>query len=251
MDVWIIEIKLPKKISEKNIDSDGKIWLRAIVNGDIKHCLAVRGIWTNVVKIIAQNGDGTSLAADSIKEMQDPDDQIVDITQPFSGFGGKKAVTDILQSSHLRARFNNRHRAINTIDYEQIVIEHFPEVGKAVCIPCNDNERGSKTVHLVIFCPDSDRIYYLSPSWKLKEIERSLLQYTPSFINLAVINPVYEKINVVCKVVLRDGVIDDGKVIRNLVVLAQNYLSPWKRKGTIPDLQQVYRSEERRVGKEC
>ena len=127
-----IEIKLPKKISEKNIDSDGKIWLRAIVNGDIKHCLAVRGIWTNVVKIIAQNGDGTSLAADSIKEMQDPDDQIVDITQPFSGFGGKKAVTDILQSSHLRARFNNRHRAINTIDYEQIVIEHFPEVEKAV-----------------------------------------------------------------------------------------------------------------------
>ena len=36
----------------------------------------------------------------------------------------------------------------------------------------------------------------------------------------------------------------EGKVIRNLVVLAQNYLSPWKRKGTIPDLQQVYSYKE-------
>lgn len=237
-----IEIRLPEKISDKYIDRDGKMWLRATVNGDTDACLAIRGIWTNCILLTAQNGEGLSLAAGTIKDMQEPDGRIVLVEQPLPGFGGKPTDTDNHLSSHLRARFGNRHRAVNLKDYEQIVLEHFPEVEKAVCIPCT--EKGTRRVRLVVFSAGSDSVYYLSPSWKLKEIERVLRPYAPPSVRLEVTNPVYEEIKVVCKAVLREEVIDSGKVVRNLVVVAQNYLALWKRKGVMPDLQQTYSYKE-------
>ena len=237
-----IEIKLSGKVSDSCIDKDGKTWLRAAVKGDTGSFLAIRGIWTNCIPLTAQNGDGTPLEAGTIKDMQDADGRAALVSQPLPGFGGKPAGTDNHPSSHLRARFANRHRAVNPRDYEQIVLEHFPEVDKAVCIPCSD--KGQKLVQLMVFSRSSDNAYYLSPSWKLKEIERVLRQYTPPSVRLEVMNPVYEEIKVTCKAVLREDVVDEGKVIRNLVVLAQNYLAPWKRKGMIPDLQQTYSYKE-------
>ena len=207
-----IEIRLPEKISDKHIDRDGKTWLRAAVKGDAGSCLAIRGIWTNCIPLTAQNGDGLSLAAGTIKDMQEPDGRIALIRQPLPGFGGKQADGDNLLSSHLRARFGNHHRAVNRKDYEQLVLEHFPEVDKAVCIPCTD--KGTRQVRLVVF------------------------------VRLEVLNPVYEELKVVCKAVLREEVADEGKVVRNLVTLAWNYLAPWKRKGTIPELQQTYSYKE-------
>lgn len=237
-----IEIRLPEKISDKHIDRDGKTWLRAAVKGDAGSCLAIRDVWTNCIPLTAQNGDGLSLAAGSIKDIQEPDGRIALISQPLPGFGGKQAEGDTHLSSHLRARFGNRHRAVNRKDYEQLVLEHFPEVDKAVCIPCTD--KGTRQVRLVMFSAGADSVYYLSPSWKLKEIERALRQFAPPSVRLEVLNPVYEDLKVVCKAVLREEVADEGKVVRNLVTLAWNYLAPWKRKGTIPELQQTYSYKE-------
>lgn len=237
-----IEIKLPAKVSDTCRDSEGKTWIRATVKGDCDTCLSIRGIWTNCLLLSAQNGDGAPLDAGTIKDMQDADGRIALITQPLPGFGGRQAATEKHLSSQLRSRFNNRHRAVNPKDYEQIVLEHFTEVDKAVCIPCT--EPGSRRVRLAVFCSASDNGYYLSPAWKLKEMERAIRPYAPPFVQLEVINPVYEEIKVVCKAVLREDVVDEGKVIRNLVVLAQNYLAPWKLKGLIPELQQTYSYKE-------
>lgn len=237
-----IEIRLPEKISDKHTDRDGKTWLRAAVKGDAGSCLGIRGVWTNCIPLTAQNGDGLSLAAGTIKDMQEPDGRIALVSQPLPGFGGKQAEGNNHLSSHLRARFGNRHRAVNRKDYEQLVLEHFPEVDKAVCIPCTD--KGTRQVRLVVFSAGADSVYYLSPSWKLREIERALRQFAPPFVRLEVLNPVYEELKVVCKAVLREEVADEGKVVRNLITLAWNYLAPWKRRGTIPELQQTYSYKE-------
>lgn len=237
-----IEIKLPEKLVGSFMDRDGKAGLRASVKGGTDSCLALRGVWTNCLRLTAQNGDGQPLPAGTIQDMQEADGRIENIVQPLPGFGGKPAGTESSLSAHLTARIGNRHRAVNARDYEQIVLEHFPEVDKAVCLPCS--EKGKREVRLVVFSRSEDGAYYLSPSWKLTEIRRTMQEYVPPFVRLEVMNPVYQEIKVTCKAVLRGNVQDEGKVVRNLIVLAQNYLAPWKRKGEIPDLQQGFSYKE-------
>lgn len=237
-----IEITLPEKLAGSPVNQDGKSKLRASVKGGTNSCLALRGVWTNCLRLTALNGDGQPLPAGTIEDMQEADGRIESSVQPLPGFGGKPAGTESSLSAHLTGRIGNRHRAVNARDYEQIVLEHFPEVDKAVCLPCR--EKGKREVRLVVFSRSEDGAYYLSPSWKLTEIQRTMQQYVPPFVRPEVMNPVYQEIKVTCKAVLRGNVQDEGKVVRNLIVLAQNYLASWKRKGEIPDLQQGFSYKE-------
>ena len=116
------------------------------------------------------------------------------------------------------------------------MLENFPEVDKVQCIPV-PQEKGASEICLVVFSCMEDSRYFLSPAWKLAEIQRMIRQYAPSFVPLRVINPIYEQVTVHCKVILWDSVQDEGKTLRQLVVLAQNYLAPWYRKSAIPELR--------------
>ena len=238
-----IEIKLPEKISGSHMDKQGKAWIRAAVIGDLSSCLAVRGIRTNCIRLISQNGDGTPLPAGTIQGIKEPDERIESVTQPLSGFGGKPAETATELAVRQSSRISNRHRALMIKDYEHLILEFFPEVDKIQCIPIPQNKGASK-ICLVVFSRAEDSRYFLSPAWKLAEIQQLVRQYASPFASLRVINPVYERVNVHCKAILWDSVPDKGKAVRQLVVLAQNYIAPWYRKKEIPILRQRYSYKE-------
>lgn len=238
-----IEIKLPEKINGNHMDKQGRAWIRAAVTGDLSSCLAVRGIRTNSIRLISQNGDGTPLPAGTIQGIKEPDERIESVTQPLSGFGGKPAETATEVAVRQSSRISNRHRALMIKDYEHLVLEFFPEVDKIQCIPIPQNKGASK-ICLVVFSRAEDSRYFLSPAWKLAEIQQLVRQYTSPFASLRVMNPVYERVNVHCKAILWDSVPDKGKAVRQLVVLAQNYIAPWYRKEEIPMLRQRYSYKE-------
>lgn len=206
-----VEIRLPKKISSDHTDRRGRAWIRAAVTGDVDTCLAIRSVRTNCIRLTATDDDGLPLPAET------------------------ETTVAVRQAS----RISNRHRAIMIKDYEQLVLEHFPEVDKVQCIPV-PQEQGASGVCLVVFSRAEDARYYLSPSWKLTEIRRFVQAYAPPFVILRVVNPVYEPVDIHCRAVLWNRVQNEGKAIRQLVVLAQNYLSPWVRKKEMPALRQLY-----------
>lgn len=238
-----IEIRLPEKIKDSHMDEPGRIWIRAALQGDVSSCLAIGNIYTNCIRLTAQNGDGSSLPAGTIQGLIEPDERIESIVQPLPGFGGmpaeSKKQTAVRQSSHI----SNRHRAVMLKDYERLVMEHFPEVDKVECLSV-PQEKGASDICLVVFSRTDDSRYFLSPAWKLAEIQRIVRPYAPAFVSLRVINPVYELVKVHCKAVLWDKVQDEGKAVRQLVVLAQNYIAPWYRKGEIPSLRQSFSYKE-------
>ena len=238
-----IEIKLPEKISGSHMDKQGRAWIRVAVTGDLSSCLAVRGIRTNCIRLISQNGDGTPLPAGTIQGIKEPDERIESVPQPLSGFGGKPAETATGVAVRQTSRISNRHRALMIKDYEHLVLEFFPEVDKIQCIPIPQNKGASK-ICLVVFSRAEDSRYFLSPAWKLAEIQQLVRQYASQFASLRVMNPVYERVNVHCKAILWDSVPDKGKAVRQLVVLAQNYIAPWYRKEEIPMLRQRYSYKE-------
>lgn len=213
-----VEIKLPERINNGHTDRQGKVWLRATVTGDADACLAVRSIQTNCTRL------------ETLNDLKD-----------------KPAETETEAAIRQSSRISNRHRAITIKDYERLVMEHFPEVDKAQCIPPQPEEQKeqvTKEIRLVVFSHTEDARYFLSPVWKLTEIQRLIRQYTSPFARLKVINPVYEQVNVHCKAVLWDRVQDEGKALRQLTILAQNYIAPWYRKGEIPVLGQHFSYKE-------
>ena len=238
-----IEIALEEKIHEAWTDKHVRFWLRAAFrqggNPDkpVKEkpsTLAVRGIWTNCILVTADGGDGTPLPAGTIQGTAEEDTRIGSVTQPLPGFGGRQAETEAQCASRQTARIHNRHRAVTARDYEEILKEHFPETDKARCFTARQEDGKRKTV-IIVFSRTEDNTYFLSPTWKLTEMERTLKQYTSPFARLEIINPVYERTDVRIKVRLHENVEDEGEVIRQLAVLAQDYLAPWKRKGELPE----------------
>lgn len=243
-----IEITLEERIDKEWTDSNGLLWLRAAFmqgsNPDkpVKEkpsILAVRGIWTNCIRVTSDGGDGTPLPAGTIQGTAEEDTRIGNVTQPLPGFGGRQTETEMQCASRQTARMHNRHRAVTLQDYENILTEHFPELVKVRCFNVREEDGTRKTV-ITVFSRAEDETYFLSPSWKLAEMERTLRQYTPPFARVEVINPVYEQTVVHIKARLHEDTDDEDKVIRQLVVLAQNYLAPWKRKGDIPEPGQTY-----------
>ena len=214
-------------------------------DADTSACLALRGVWTNCIKVIADGGDGTSLPAGTIQGTVEEDGRIGSVTQPLPGFGGTSAMTEAQAASHQTARFANRHRAVTQQGYEQILLEHFPEADYAQCFTLPKGEGRKKPgVRLVVFSRAEDSRYFLSPPWKLKEMERTLKRYAPACADLQVVNPLYEKIEIRCKGILHFEVQDVGKVKANLVSMTRDYFMPWRKDGGIPVPGQAFSYKE-------
>lgn len=243
-----IEIALEEKIQEAWTDLQGRFWLRAaFMQGgnpdrpvkETPSTLAIRGIWTNCIRVTADGGDGASIPADTIQGTVEEDTRIGSVKQPMPSFGGRQAETEAQCTARQSVRIHNRHRAVTARDYEEILKEHFPETDKAQCFTVRQADGTRKTV-ITVFSRTEDNTYFLSPTWKLTEMERTLKRHASPFARLEVVNPVYEQTDVLIKVRLHEKVEDEGKVIRQLTVLAQDHLAPWQRKGEIPESGQVY-----------
>lgn len=226
-----VEIDLPQSLY---IDGQDRLWMRATLSGDTSACLALCNVWTNCIRVTAVNGDGSPLPASTLQETEEPDGRIESIVQPLPGFGGRTAETEAQCTLRQQMRLHNRHRAVTRKDYEELVLEHFPEIDKAQCITMS-KENAPSDIGIVVFSRAEDSRYFLSPAWKLEEIRRTVSRYTSPFVTVKVVNPQYEKITIDCKVVLRKDVQDESLVLRQLVVLAQNCIAPWLRTGEIPD----------------
>lgn len=235
-----VEIGLPQSLYT---DRQGRLWLRAALIGDTSACIALRGVWTNCIRVTAENGDGSPLPAGTLRQTEEPDERIESITQPLPGFGGRTAETEEQCTLRQQMHLHNRHRAVTMKDYEELVLEHFPEIDKAQCITLT-RENAPSEICIVVFSRTEDSRYFLSPAWKLEEIRRTVSRYAPPFVTLKVVNPQYEKITVDCKVVLRENIQDEGRVLRQLTVLAQNCIAPWLRTGEIPDSGDTFSYKE-------
>lgn len=235
-----VEIDLPQPLCT---DSQGRLWLRATLHGDTSVCLALRGVWTNCIRVTAENGDGSPLPAGTLQQTEEPDERIESIVQPLPGFGGRTAETEKQCTLRQQMRLHNRHRAVTMKDYEELVLEHFPEIDKAQCITLPKEDTSSE-ICIVVFSRAEDSRYFLSPAWKLEEVRQTVGRYAPPFVTLKVVNPQYEKITVDCKVVLRENIQDESRVLRQLTVLAQDCIAPWLRTGEIPDSGDTFSYKE-------
>ena len=204
-------------------------------------------MWTNCILLAAEGGDGTPIPIGTIQGTEEMDDRIGHILQSLPGFGGVPAETEEQYAARQGARFRHRHRVVTRKDYEEILLEHYPETELAQCLTLpKDKDRKKPEVIVVVFSRTEDSRYFLTPAWKLAEMERTLKQYAPACVRLRVENPRYERLPVKCRAVLHPDVQDEDKVRADLIAIVRNYLMPWRRDGNFPRPGQTYSIRELR-----
>lgn len=222
-----VEVKVS---AAKNTD---RLWLKlSFADGKAPKDMVLDGIYLNCLRVTAENGDGTALPAGTITAPMTEDSRILSVCQPLAGSGGKPAETGRDAAIRQRIRISTRNRAVCGGNYEEMILERFPEIEKVCCIPAT--ETGGE-VRIVVFLKTEKQKYPFLPGWKLAEIENHIARYAPPFARIRVLNPKYEPLSLTFKAVLKDSTRDPGTVKRQIARRIRVFLMTWYMDGRLPD----------------
>ena len=218
-----------------------EVWIRIGFENDIApENIIVDGIWLNCFKVMCENGDGSPLPAGAIASLAEDDPRVLEVLQPMEGYGGKAAEDEQAMSVRLATRISTRNRALNTGDYEKLILERFSDIVKVCCIPASEE---NSEIRIVVFPKPEKRIFPQLPNWKLSEIEQYIKGFMSPFAKVRVINPTYEPLTVDMIVILKDSVQDEGEVQRRLYRRIYNYFVQWLVDEQLPELGKRYSYE--------
>lgn len=238
-----------KASAAKNADN---LWLKISFKGDaLPENMILDGIYPNCLRVTALDGDGTPLPARTIAAPVKEDRRILAVFQPVTGSGGKPAETAADAEIRQRIRISTRNRAVYGANYEEMILERFPEIEKACCIPASGNDG---TVLIAVFPKPEKRKYPFLPGWKLAEIENYMKRHVSPFVKIQVVNPEYEPLSVTFRAVLKEDTRDPGTVKRRIARRIRVFLMTWYMDGTLPDFGVRYSCDallSRIVNDEC
>jgi len=169
------------------------------------------------------------LPPQTITQLAAPIAGIAGVRQPYSSFGGRMAEGDSMWATRVSERLRHKQRALSAWDHERLVLDRFPEIYKAKCIPASP-ERPGEVVIIVI--PDirnllpSDPFAPKAPSKLLSDVEAYLAARAPAFIKVKARNAHYVSVRV--RLAVRFiGPGNEGYYIRTLNDELTRFLSPW------------------------
>ena len=218
-----------------------EVWIRIGFEDDkAPENIVIDGVWLNCFKVMCENGDGSPLPTGTIASLEEDDPRVLEVLQPMEGYGGKAAEDEQAMSVRLATRIATRNRALNTGDYEKLILERFSDIEKVCCIPASQE---SNEIRIVVFPQPEKRVFPQLPNWKLSEIEQYIKGYMSPFAKVRVINPTYEPLTVDMIVILKDSVQDEGEVQRRLYRRIYNYFVQWLVDEQLPELGKRYSYE--------
>ncbi|MBO4332510.1 MAG: baseplate J/gp47 family protein [Paludibacteraceae bacterium] len=162
---------------------------------------------------------GVSLPAGTIGKMAKNIVGIKSVEQPFDGEKGVASETEEKFRCRVSERLRHKGKAINKWDYERIVLERFPQIAEAKCMPswgtlsidgkeCRDYKPGSV---LLLVAPDKecklvgDKLRPEVGKKMLSEIQTYMNEFKPPFVDLEVKTLGFEPVKVSCTIKLRSG----------------------------------------------
>jgi hypothetical protein len=237
-----IEIKIPDHIHETETSLKNLFWLRASISKNVENLSDVKGFYLHVLKVERELSDDidvlkglNSLLPGKISEPQSRIPGLAEVIQLVQTAGGKIAEDEITMRVRLSERISHRNRAVNAIDFEKIVLENFGAIKKAKCFPCTDSKQNRPGVVTIAVIPETDgKVRTPMAGCKLLiDIEDFLQGYSNMFATIDVINPVYEYLQVRCKVTLKKTR-SEGFYLRLLNHEINNYIAYWEMTDEAP-----------------
>jgi hypothetical protein len=215
----LVEVVLPRATRVDNtLLPAGLVWLRASTPAAPRAACDLMGVHANAVEggFVDRGNDparlAAPLAAKAIAKMKAPHASVKTITQPCASFGGALAETDAALARRAAERLRHRERAITGWDIERLVLQAFPSVYRAKCIPHASADSWLAAGHtMLVVVPDQrnrNAVDPLQPRVDLDTLERIrgfVVARSPMQARLTVRNPAYRTVTLAFKVRFRPG----------------------------------------------
>ena len=235
LQAGIIKLQLDE-VSPSTLLPPDLYWLRAAVDRGCDSVCDCIGIDTQAVIATFLNQENADdhlnqpLPADTIQSLIAPIADIVSVKQPYTSFAAKPKELNSHFNTRVSERLRHKQRAVSHWDYERLVLEQFPDIYKAKCIPAGLQENQGQVTVVVI--PDvSNRLPFnpfepKAPAGVLAEIEAYLSAYIPLGASINVKNASYRPVRLRFAIQFQSGC-DSGFYKQQLNEEINRFLSPW------------------------
>lgn len=236
----VIQFKLPEVATRCNtLLPSGHYWLRAAVTKNSAALCRVLDVQPNaVLAIFKDQGNDPErlrlpLVEKSIGKLVLPVAGIKAVSQPYASFGGRMAEDDEVFRVRVSERLRHKQRALSPWDVERLVLQNFPEIYKAKCLPHTAPDGCEAPGHLSLLViprlQNRNAVDPLRPRADLATLERvkTFLQgVVGPTATVHTANPSYQAIKVAFKVQFRQQ-LDFGFYCKQLNEEIVKFLSPW------------------------
>ncbi len=236
----LVVAALPRETSTEHTRLDPDlVWLRAGNPAAPRAACDLVGVHANAVEVefVDQRNDPARLAhalpAKSIAKLKTPLAGVKAVSQPYASFGGALRETDAALARRAAERLRHRGRAIAGWDAERLVLQAFPGVYRAKCIPHASPDSWLAAGHaMLVVLPDlrqRNAADLLQPRVDLDTLQRIhalLVERGGLGVQWHVRNPGYRRVRLDFKLRVRAGFAFNhyrGQLNRALV----ERLSPW------------------------
>ena len=234
----IVELAL-KPVQANTLLPSGLYWIRLAITRSAKSVCDMVEIHPNaVLATFADNNNAADhlsapLPAESIKAPLEPIAGVTGLRQPYTSFDGKMAEQDSNFYVRVSERLRHKRRALTPWDYERLVLEKFPQIYKAKCLPADPitHSHDPGKIEVVVIPDIRNRLPFnpfepKTPANQIRNIQTFLQDKTPPFVHVKVKNAHYIPVMVRCGVRFLPGQ-DVGFCRRRLNEELNRFLSPW------------------------
>jgi len=242
----LVTLDIPGDIDTDNtILPGGLYWLAVGFDELASAAFRLHSIATGGVRVVwdareeGRSNPGIAIPPGTIQAPVEQIPGLERVLQVGPSSGGRPAEDFERLATRASERLRHKGRAVTPWDYEHLVLERFPDVSKAKCLPNTeiqsypDEARGQVLMVVVprLRPPSTDR---WRPEFfsglELEEIRRELQGVAPASARVTVRNPVYEELQVRCRVKLRGGV-RKGQRLDRINRALVDHLAPWRAEG--------------------
>jgi hypothetical protein len=223
----ILKFTIPKEATDDNtVLPAGYMWLKARIHK--KYNAVSKTIGIHAQAVVAGFSDNKNnldhlnagLPGDTISKMVNRIPKVKSVSQPYNSFGGQAEENDAAYYRRISERLRHKNRAINSWDYEHLVLQNFPEIHKVKCLSHTCSKvTGEKRVTkylapgslVLVVIPDIVNknvfdIYQPRVSkTTLNTIQEFLGKLNSKLVQTVVMNPEYEELRIALKVQFHSG----------------------------------------------
>lgn len=210
----IIMLDIPESINRDNTLFDNAYyWLKVSVKKNIE--VASRNLSvTSQVTTATLQGDEAIYASGHLDKplprysIQRPVKKIAgvkSVVQPLQSFGGLAHEKEKAFRARTSERLKHRKRAVTTWDFERLVLDHYMQIEKVVCLPnMTSNSLNAPGNVLLVVSPFASSVLNSkepkASSELLYKIKSYVQHHCSPFTQIEVRNPSYERIRIICSV---------------------------------------------------
>ncbi len=236
----IIKFAIPKQATKENTRlPEGYIWIRARIHKNYDAVSKVKAILSQAVVAEFDNRSNelshleSGLPDSTISKLVTRVPQIKSITQPYNSFDGTPLETDDAYYRRISERLRHKNRAITLWDYENLVLQKFPEIYQTKCLNhTNASSFLSPGDVTLVVIPDTinknvfDIFQPRVSRATLNKVQKYINTLNSMQVNALVVNPTYEEVQVQLSVKFYDR-FDENFYQKQLSQDITKFLSPW------------------------